>query len=372
MDKGLFIEHLLLRDFKNYPHLELKFDNNLVAFAGENGVGKTNILDAIYYICTTKSYLNTTEQFNFRHGQIGMFLQADVHLSDRDYIVQMKVVKGRKKEIQLNQVKEDKLTQYIGKFPVVMIAPNDNMIILGSSEERRKLIDNILCQSDYNYLEELMQYNKILANRNALLKQMAEQSSMSSDLLETLDLMLSNIAEPIYLKRKAFVEKFSVKFEKIYHQISQRKENIAISYKSHLHDKSLLMLLKSQRTKDILLQRTSSGIHLDDLDFTLDNQPLKKVGSQGQQKTYVVAMKLALYYLLSDRKKVSPILLLDDIFEKFDENRVEQLFKVLSEHHYGQIFITDTHEERLSKMLSYVGKTFEIYKLGKDYVKKEG
>lgn len=367
----MFIEQLLLRDFKNYTQLELNFNHPLVAFVGKNGVGKTNILDAIYYVCTTKSYLNSSEQFNFRHDCQGMYLQASVQLADRHYKVAMKIVKGRKKEILLNQVKEEKLIEYVGKFPVVMIAPYDNLIILGNSDERRKLIDNILCQSDLNYLEELLQYNKILANRNALLKQMADQPNLSSDLLDTLDAMLSNVSEPIYLKRKSFVEKFSVELERMYHQISQQNENIAISYKSQLHEKPLSQLLSSHRRKDLLLQRTTVGLHLDDLDFSLDGHPLKKVGSQGQHKTYVVAMKLALYALLSDRKKVSPILLLDDIFEKFDENRVEQLFKVLNEYHYGQVFITDTHEERVKKMLLHVGKPFEIYKLDKNHVKKE-
>lgn len=365
------IDRLLLTDFKNYAQLDLQFGANFIGFTGENGVGKTNILDAIYYICTTKSYFQATEQFNFRHDCQGMLLQSVVQKEERQYKVSMKIQKGRKKEILLNQVKEDKLIEYVGKFPVVMIAPDDNMIILGGSEERRKMIDNILCQSDISYTELLIQYNKILANRNALLKQMAENPFGQEALLDTMDIMLSQTAEQIFVRRKAFVEKFSVEFERIYNYICQEKELIEVIYKSHLLQGELYELLKARRQQDILLQRTTKGIHLDDLELTLNGYPLKKIGSQGQQKTYVVSMKLALYYLLADRKKISPILLLDDIFEKFDESRVGQLFKILSEVHHGQVFVTDTHLERIEKVMTLTGQKFEIYKVENGYVEKK-
>ncbi len=371
VDNLLLIDRLLLTDFKNYGQLELQFSGNFIGFVGENGEGKTNILDAIYYVCTTKSYFNSTEQFNFRHECEGMLLQSLVKKEDRNYKVSMKIQKGRKKEILLNQVKEDKLIEYVGKFPVIMVAPDDNQIIIGGSEERRKMIDNVLCQSDITYTELLIQYNKILANRNALLKQMAENSFGQEELLSTLDMMLSKAAEQIFVRRKVFIENFSKEFERIYNYICQEKERIEVQYKSHLHQGELSELLKNQRQKDILLQRTTRGIHLDDLELTLNGYPLKKVGSQGQQKTYVVSMKLALYYLLADRKKVSPILLLDDIFEKFDESRVGQLFKILSEVQHGQVFVTDTHMERIEKVLALTKQRFEIFKVEKGYVEKK-
>lgn len=367
----MLIDRISLIDFKNYAHLNLQFTSNLVAFVGENGTGKTNILDAIYYLCTTKSYFQPTEQFNFRYDCQGMALQSIFQKEDREYRVSMKIQKGRKKEIAINQVKEDKIIEYVGKFPVVMVAPNDNMIILGGSEERRKMIDNILCQSDVTYTELLMQYNKILLQRNALLRQLAENPQQTLDVLDAYDLMLSQVGEQIFLRRKVFVEKFSLEFERIYNLICQEKEKIQVVYKSHLLQGELLEMLKNQRQKDIFLQRTTRGIHLDDLELLLNDHPLKKIGSQGQQKTFVVSMKLSLYYLLADRKKVSPILLLDDIFEKFDESRVSQLFKILSEEHHGQVFVTDTHIERIEAVMQLTGKNYEIYKVKEADVEKK-
>lgn len=371
MENLFQIDKLSLIDFKNYAGLNLQFSSDFIGFVGENGAGKTNILDAIYYICTTKSYFQSTEQFNFRHETQGMSLQSLLKKEDRDYKVSMKIQKGRKKEILLNQVKEDKAIEYVGKFPVVMIAPDDNMIIQGGSEERRKMLDNILCQSDVTYTELLVQYNKILANRNALLKQIAEGAQHSYALLDTYDLMLSKTAEQIFLRRKVFVEKFSEEFERIYNNICQEKESIQVVYKSHLLQGELLSMLQIQRQKDILLQRTTRGIHLDDLELLLNGYPLKKVGSQGQQKTFVVSMKLSLYYLLADRKKVSPILLLDDIFEKFDDSRVGQLFKILSEVHQGQVFVTDTSYDRIEQVMKMTGRRFEIYHVKEGNVEKK-
>lgn len=371
MENPFQIDKISLVDFKNYASLHLNFESDFVGLVGENGAGKTNILDAIYYICTSKSYFNSTEQYNFRHDCQGMLLQAALRKEGRDYKISMKIQKGKKKEILINQVREDKAIEYVGKFPVVMIAPDDNMIILGASEERRKMMDNILCQSDVTYTELLVQYNKILANRNALLKQFSESHQYTYDLLDTYDLMLSRAAEQIFLRRKIFVEKFSKEFELIYNNICQEKESIEVIYKSHLLQGELQDMLRAQRSKDILLQRTTRGIHLDDLELMLNGYPIKKIGSQGQQKTFVVSMKLSLYHLLADRKKISPILLLDDIFEKFDDSRVSQLFKILSEMHQGQVFVSDTNEDRIKRVMNMTGKKYEIYQVNEGNVEKK-
>lgn len=371
VDKHLKIEELHLVDFKNYHQLNLNFKTNLVGFTGENGEGKTNILDAIYYLCTTKSYFNSVEKYNFRYETEGMLLQAVINKSDRQYRSSIKVQKGRKKEISLNQVREEKAFEYVGKFPIVMIAPDDNMIIIGGSIERRKMMDNAMCQSDVTYMRLLIQYNKILSNRNALLKQMADNPTLQYDLLDTFDAMLSNVAEQIFIRREVFIKKFSERFEETYNYISQGKEQIKVEYKSHLYEGDLSKLLLSQRNKDLILQRTTRGIHLDDLELTLDDYQLKRVGSQGQLKTYVVSMKLALYNLLAEEKGVMPILLLDDIFEKFDDVRIRQLFSILSEIKIGQVFVTDTNEDRIREVMNLASQDYEIFRVNNNYVEKK-
>lgn len=371
MENDLKIELLILRNFKNYSHLEIQLSTKFVGFTGQNGVGKTNILDAIYYTCMTKSYFNSTENYNITHECDGMSLQALLQKTDQSYKVAMKILKGKKKEITINQVKEDKLIEFVGKFPVVMITPDDNQIILNGSEERRKMMDNILCQSNLHYTQLLIQYNKILANRNAVLKQLNDEPNINLELLDTIDLMLDQVAQEIFLIRNVFVEEFSKEFERIYNEIAEEKERILVKYKSHLLNGKLYDLLKINRQKDMILQRTTRGIHLDDLEMELNDYPLKKVGSQGQQKTFIVSMKLALYHLLRDRKKVSPILLLDDIFEKLDESRVSQLFNFLSKMESGQVFVTDTHMERLEQAFKITGKEFEIFKVENGHVEKK-
>lgn len=371
MENDLKIEHLSLINFKNYSHLDIHLSTKFIGFTGQNGVGKTNILDAIYYTCMTKSYFNSTENYNINHDCDGMSLQALLTKSDDSYKIGMKIYKGKKKEITINQVKEEKLIEFVGKFPVVMITPDDNQIILNGSEERRKMMDNILCQSNFIYTQQLIQYNKILANRNAILKQINEGSLVDNDLLNTVDIMLVQVAEEVFTVRNAFVAEFSKEFERIYNEIAEEKEQISVKYKSHLIGNNLLDLLKTNRKKDIILQRTTRGIHLDDLEMELNDYPLKKVGSQGQQKTFIVSMKLALYHLLRDRKKVSPILLLDDIFEKLDESRVNQLFNYLSKMKSGQVFVTDTHEDRIEKAFKITEKEFEIFKVENGHVEKK-
>ncbi len=359
-------------DFKNFKNLKVRFDSDFVGITGENGEGKTNILDAIYYLCTTKSYFNAAEKYNFRFGTGGMALWGDALKSEEEYRIGIKAVSGQRKEISVNQVKEEKTAEYVGKFPVIMIAPDDNMIVLGGSAERRRMIDIVMCQSDTHYTGLLIQYNKILANRNALLRQIAENPGSQLELLDTVDLMLSNSAEQIFLRRKVFMERFSKEFGKMYSFISESKERTEIEYKSHLHEtENLYQLLVKNRQRDILTQRTTKGVHLDDLELMLNDHSVRKVGSQGQQKTFVVSMKLALYTILSEDKKIMPILLLDDIFDKFDHIRIRQLFSILSEIRVGQVFVTDTQSDRIREALKLTEQKFEVFHIDKGHVKKE-
>ena len=368
MENTYRVNQLRLIDFKNYSNLEIQFDKAITGFCGHNGAGKTNLLDAIYYLCTTKSYFSSSEQYNFRQSTSGTSLHAEFVKGDRAYEVHIKAQKGQKKEITVNRIKENSSAEYVGKFPVVMIAPNDNMIILGGSDERRKLIDNILCQSDYRYTELLMQYNKVLANRNALLKQMVETKFSQEELLDTLDRILSDFGEQIFVRRCAFFKDFSEEFEKLYQELSSNQELVSMEYKSHLLNGHLYTQLVNNRERDIILQRTTAGVHLDDIILNLNQQPVKKVGSQGQQKSFLVAMKLALYFLLSKYKGFLPILLLDDIFDKFDELRVGQLFSIIHKSQIGQVFVTHTDVDKMKKSLLQSGNDFDIFKIKESHV----
>jgi DNA replication and repair protein RecF len=358
---SLAISTLELRDFKNYQHLSLEFCPDLNGLAGPNGAGKTNILEALYYLCTSKGYLNSTDLFNFRHHTEALQIRGQMTISEHPYLAEIKVVRGRKKEVSVNRAKEAKLAAYVGKFPVVIIAPDDNQIILGGSEDRRRLLDNGLCQSNSTYTDQLVQYNKTLQQRNALLKQIAVEGKGSNSLLDTFDEMLSGLGHQIYQQRKKFTDRYSSEVAAIYQRISGDAEQAILKYESHLDEYPLLEWLQRNREKDILLQRTTKGIHLDDLDLRLNDYPLKKTGSQGQQKTFVVALKMGLYALLQHRKNLYPALLLDDIFEKFDEDRVSRLFEWLGDGHKGQIFISDTHPDRLENFMSKSGRPFKMF-----------
>ena len=350
-------------DFRNYGRLELHFSDGLNGIFGLNGAGKTNILDALHYICTTRSYFSHADQYNFRHECDAMELNAAIQSKDRIQQVIIKVAKGRRKEVQVNRVKESKLSEFIGRFPVVMIAPGDNEIINGGSEERRKLFDTGICQYDPVYTDTLLQYNKVLANRNALLKQMDDKGFVNDTLLLTLDDMLASYGTAIHVQRKNFLEQYAKYVEEAYSSISGDKEKAALVYQSHLSDGDYVSLLKKSRDKDRILHRTTKGVHLDDLELLLNGHPLKKVGSQGQQKTFVVALKLALHTLLKDRKYLYPVLLLDDIFEKFDQGRLKMLFSHLGTVPSAQVFITDTDEDRLREVLQHSGRPFKLIKV---------
>jgi DNA replication and repair protein RecF len=370
VDNRLFIKQLQLKDFRNYNELSISFSDGLNGISGLNGAGKTNILDALYYICTTRSYFNSVEQFNFRHDAVYMELSADILQSDRNYDVQFRVAKGRKKELLVNRVKEDKLTEYVGRFPVVMITPGDVEIINGGSENRRRLMDSGLCQADSVYTDTLIQYNKVLANRNALLKQFADSGRADMMLLDTVDEMLAQYGYAIYQQRLEFLKTYISRVEEVYNHLCQKKERVEVIYQSHLKNGDFLSMLKANRQKDMLLQRTTRGIHLDDLEWLLNGYPFRKTGSQGQQKSLVVSLKLALFHLLKDRKILYPVLLLDDIFEKFDQDRISRLFSWMKDIDAAQVFITDTDTERLKKMLEQTGRQYQLFRVEQANVEK--
>jgi DNA replication and repair protein RecF len=359
------LDEIHLTQFKNYPSSSYKFDGRVTGICGMNGKGKTNLLDAIYYLSFTKSYFSKSDLFNNQFGSDGFRLEGNYILPK--IATPQKVIciyrSAAKKELFLNDVPYEKFSTHIGKFPCVMIAPDDVEIIAGGSEERRKFMDTVLSQTDAYYLQELIIYNKILLQRNSLLKQFAEQSNRDMQLLEVLNLQLEQPGKVIYEKRRQFTEKLVPLARKFYMQIADNDEVIDLKYESQLNTSDFKNLLEASVQKDIALQRTTVGIHRDDLITNLAGKPFKNIASQGQRKSLLFAIKLAEYEILKESKGFSPILLLDDVFEKLDDLRMNNLLHWVCEQNDGQVFITDTHEDRLSNTLKGLGLTPQIIEL---------
>lgn len=359
----LQLQSIKITQFKNYDFTSFDFDERVIGICGLNGKGKTNLLDAIYYCCFTKSYFNNTDALNVGFGKDGFRLEASFLNNN---IAQKLVCIHRgtsKKELYLNDVLYEKLAQHIGLMPAVMIAPDDVDIITGGSEGRRKLIDAILCQLDAVYLQQLMMYNKVLAQRNGLLKQFSERGSFDEALLEILNEQLTAPGNYVFNKRTSFAEAYVPLVQNFYQQIANNQELVSIRYESKLLRFSLDDLLKQNLDRDRYLQRTNAGVHKDDWLFELNEQPFKNIASQGQRKSLLFALKLAEYEIIKTNKGFAPILLLDDVFEKLDENRMKNLLHWVCNENEGQVFITDTHKERLQfafEQLQVNGQIIEL------------
>lgn len=357
----MYLERLKLIQFKNYASEELHFSDKLNCFVGKNGMGKTNILDAIYYLCMCKSSVGLNDRNIVQRTQKFFRLEGDFVLQEKTEKIVAKVVPGKQKTFEKMQVAYDRLLEHIGLLPVVMIVPDDTDLAKEGSEVRRRFMDNTLSQSDPQYLESLLIYNRLLKQRNALLKQFAQEKSFNPTLLESYDIQMLDPARYISDKRAEFLEHFSPVFEAYYKKISNAQELVSCSYSSPLLEQDFQQLLQDSVEKDRILQRTTVGIHKDDLRFFIDDFLLKKFASQGQLKSFVLALKLAQYEFLKQLKQKKPILLLDDIFDKLDRSRVEQLISLLIEGDFGQIFITDTHEKRIEDIIRAYGSTFKKF-----------
>lgn len=330
---------------------------------GENGVGKTNILDAIYHLSFGKSYFNPVSTQNVRHGTEFFVIEGEFEKETKNEKIVCSFKKGAKKIIKRNGKAYERFSEHIGFLPLVIISPADRDLIVEGSDTRRKFIDGVISQSDKAYLQTLIQYNKVLAQRNSLLKYFVANATFSADTLAIYNEQLHEKGTRIYEKRKSFLETFIPIFKEQYALISKKEEQIALQYDSKLSENSLIHLLTNSVDKDRALQYTSVGIHKDDLSFTIEDHPIKKFGSQGQQKSFLIALKLAQFHFIKKQSNTTPILLLDDIFDKLDEKRVAQLIALVENESFGQLFITDTHPDRTEKVVKATNQEYKIFTL---------
>ncbi len=360
----MILKTLSILNYKNFDAETFQFDDKINCFVGPNGIGKTNILDAIYHLSFGKSYFNPISSQNIKHGKEFFVVDGVYDKEERQEKIIVSLKKGQKKLIKRNGKNYDRFSDHIGFLPLVIISPADRDLIIEGSETRRKFIDGVISQSDKTYLQDLIKYNKVLAQRNALLKYFALNNTFNGDTLEIYNNQLSELGNPIFLKRTTFLQEFIPIFKKRYAAISNNKETVNLTYKSDLSDDDLNTLLEKNLNKDKALQYTSIGIHKDDLNLEIEDYPIKKFGSQGQQKSFLIALKLAQFDFIKMQSGVNPILLLDDIFDKLDEQRVAQIITLVDDENFGQIFISDTHPERTEEAIKHVHQTYQIFKLG--------
>lgn len=359
----MYLQKLSLVNFKNLTQQVFDFQEKINCFVGDNGVGKTNVLDAIYYLSFAKSYFNSVAVQNIRHGEEFFMLEGSYLLEDREEVILCSLKKGQKKIVKRNGKAYEKFSDHIGKFPLVIISPADRDLIVEGSETRRKFIDSVISQQNQSYLKTLISYNKIVVQRNALLKYFAANRTFDAVNLEVYNQQLIQYGEIIHRERKEFLKVFIPIFNERYKTISQGKEVVNLVYKSQLEAQEFSELLEQTVAKDRVLQYTSSGVHKDDLVFEINEYPIKKFGSQGQQKSYLIALKLAQFDFIKQQSNVVPILLLDDIFDKLDENRVTQLISLVNNDQFGQLFITDTHAERTENVVKRINKSYKMFEL---------
>jgi recF protein len=357
----MILKHISIVNYKNIPQADFDFSAKINCFLGNNGMGKTNLLDTIYYLSFCKSFNNTLDNQNIRHEEDFFMLQGFYEQEERADEIYCGMKRRQKKQFKRNKKEYERLSDHIGLIPLVMISPEDAILIQGGSEERRKFIDQVISQSDKIYLDALIRYNKALTQRNSILKSETPHTDLS--LMEILEEQMGRAAAYIYRKREEFIEEFTPVFQEYYNFICLGNESVKLLYRSHLQNGNLADLLAECRERDKILGYTSRGIHKDDLEMLLGEHPLKRIGSQGQNKTYLIALKLAQFMFLKKSSKATPILLLDDVFDKIDANRVEQIIKLVSGDTFGQIFITDTNRKYLDEIIAKVQSNYHLYQV---------
>lgn len=356
----MILKKLSILNYKNIRQAEISLSPKMNCFFGNNGMGKTNLLDAIYYLSFCKSHIHTPDSQIIHNEQDLCVIQGFYTYAEREEEIFCAIHQGQRKQFKRNKKAYDKLSEHIGLLPLVMVSPTDTDLIRGGSEERRRFLDLVISQQDKTYLHALIQYNKAVTQRNVLLK----QPSKNVSLYEALETQMGRYAQIVYDKRKRLVEDFIPIFNTYHQTICESSEKVSLRYVSHLEENpDLTNELAMNRGRDLLLGYTSSGIHKDELEMTLDGYLIRRVGSQGQNKTYLIALKLAQFAFLVQRRQTKPILLLDDIFDKLDARRVEQIIKLVSSEEFGQIFITDTNRKHLDEIVQVMGQEHSLFQV---------
>lgn len=364
----VYLQKLHAVSFKNFAELDLEFSPHVNCFVGPNGAGKTNVLDAIYYLSFCKSYFNAVDAQNIQHANPFFVIQGVYQKSDKHEEIYCGLKRGQKKQFKRNKKLYDKFADHIGEIPLVMITPYDIDLIYEGSETRRKFMDGIISQYNKKYLEVLLQYNKILTQRNATLKTMAKSGFFDTTLLSVYNEQLIELAPFLHQSRVTFLNDFELLFNQYYHLISGEAEEVSLTHKAHLTDDNMENCLNSVLEADRFKQYTSKGPHKDDLVFTIGQRPLKKFGSQGQQKSFLIALKLAQFEFIKQQTHKRPLLLLDDIFDKIDESRAKNLMNIVGELPFGQLFITDTHPNRVKELFDEKNTEIKLFKVSQGVI----
>lgn len=370
MPETMFLKQLSLINFKNYNEFEAKFSEKVNCFVGNNGMGKTNLLDAIHYLSFCKSVFNTIDSQNIKHNEGFFVIQGFFNKHGEESEVYCGIKRNQKKIFKKNKKEYERLSEHIGQYPLVMISPGDSELINGSSEIRRKFLDGIISQYDKVYLDKLISYNQVLKQRNALLKNFFESRTFDSETLSILDEQLCIYGKSILEIRQEFLKQFVPLFNSYYRYISNSKEEVALHYENSLGDRDFKTALMTALARDRAVNYTTVGPHKDDLEFTLDQFSLKKYASQGQQKSYLLALKLAQFEFIKEQKHTKPLLLLDDVYDKLDESRFAKLLEMVSGEKFGQVFITDTHPDRMNELLNQKQIEHRIFLVENSLVKE--
>ena len=359
----MFVKNLKIINFKNHPEKSFDFSSEINCFVGNNGAGKTNILDALHYISMGKSFLGNSDFQNIKEDENFFSIESEIEGEEKNDIIKILLQKETKKIIKKNEKTYERMADHIGFLPSVMISPYDANLISDGGESRRKFLDTMISQTDSEYLFNLIQYQKTLQQRNALLKYFQKNRTFDIDSLEIYNEPITKFGTQIFKKRQLFVEAILPTIQHFYTIISKGNEKVTVIYESDLNEDNFENLLTKNLEKDRQLTYTSKGIHKDDLRFEMNGNLIKKFGSQGQQKSFLIALKLAQIKRIKEITNKNPILLLDDIFDKLDDTRVSQLIELVNKENFGQIFITDTHKDRTENVVKRIDEESKIFEI---------
>jgi DNA replication and repair protein RecF len=403
----MFLQKISLAHFKSYEYESFEFSERVNCIVGENGAGKTNLLDAIYFLALTKSSISNQDALSINHEAVYMMIEGSFSMfdvrdsmfennetdiekntehqtealdalntehrtpnsehqtSNPEHLITISLQRGQKKAVLRDKKAYERISEHIGRFPVVMLSPNDTDIIRDGSEERRKFFDGVMAQLDSEYLENLLQYNRLLLQRNSLLKQFAERNYTDDLLLDIYSDPLVEVSLKLYNARNQFITEFLPIFKKHYTTLSDAREEVEMIYESEVRAENFTQIFRKNRQRDLAAQRTTIGSHKDDFIFEINGFTLRKFGSQGQQKSFVIALKLAQFEMLTKVKGFPPLLLLDDIFDKLDDRRIQQLITMMVDGTFSQVFITDARPERTRQLLDSLGVEVKYFEIGK-------